>query len=89
MTYICEMDAKVTLRFDKSVIEKAKSYAESQGISLSRLTEFLYRRITENSYVNLEDLPISDWVNMVADGEMEYKPKKNKDIKKEFYESRK
>jgi len=83
------MDAKVTLRFDESVIEKAKNYAESQGISLSRLTEFLYRRITENSYVSLEDLPISDWVNMVADGEVEYKPKKNKDIKKEFYESRK
>lgn len=31
------MDAKVTLRFDASIIEKGKEYDASQGISLSRL----------------------------------------------------
>ena len=33
------MDAKVTLSFDAQIIEKAKTYAQSQGLSLSRLTE--------------------------------------------------
>jgi hypothetical protein len=40
------MDAKVTLSFNAIVVEKAKVYAESQGISLSRLTEILLRRLT-------------------------------------------
>ncbi len=86
------MDAKITLRFDETVIDKAKSYAESQGISLSRLTEFLYRRITDHAsggYVDLEDLPISDWVSMVAEEQPTYNAKKKKDLKKEFFESKK
>jgi uncharacterized protein YggE len=33
------MDAKITLSFDENIIDKAKDYAESKGISLSRLTE--------------------------------------------------
>ncbi|MFY0605223.1 MAG: hypothetical protein JXR10_00815 [Cyclobacteriaceae bacterium] len=83
------MDTKVTLRFDEDVINKAKAYAERQGISLSRLTEFLYRRISENSYSSMEDFPISDWVNMVAEGEAEYKTKKKISHKDEYFESRK
>lgn len=83
------MDAKVTLRFDEEVIAKAKAYASNQGVSLSRLTEFLYRRISENQYLSMQDLPISDWVSMVAEGEPVYKPNKKKDLKKNYYESRK
>lgn len=82
------MDAKVTLSFDEEVIKKAKAYASSQGISLSRLTEILYRRISENQYSSIEDLPVADWVNMVAEGAAEYKPKKPS-LKSEYYESRK
>jgi hypothetical protein len=40
------MDAKITLSFDKNVIEKAKAYAEENNISLSRLTEFLLSKVT-------------------------------------------
>ena len=82
------MDAKVTLSFDEEVIKKAKAYASSQGISLSRLTEILYRRIAENQYSSIEDLPVADWVNMVAEGTAEYKPKKPS-LKNEYFESRK
>ncbi len=82
------MDTKVTLSFDEEVIKKAKAYASAQGISLSRLTEILYRRIAENQYTQIENLPIADWVNQVAEGTAEYKPKKPS-LKKEFYESRK
>ncbi|MEM9337820.1 MAG: DUF6364 family protein [Bacteroidota bacterium] len=84
-----KMDSKVTLSFDEEVIESAKKFAKSQNISLSRLTEFLYRQISSNNYQSLEELPISDWVNSVAEGKVEYKTKARKSIKKEYYEGRK
>jgi len=82
------MDTKITLAFDADVITKAKQYADDNNISLSRLTEFLFRKITSGNYSNLEDLPIADWVNMVSEGETEYrrKPQSRKDLKKDFYE---
>ncbi len=91
MSYkLIEMDAKVTLSFDASVIQNAKKFAESQNISLSRLTEFLYRQLEAKQYKSLEDLPISDWVGMVAEGQAEYRTKKRpKSVKESFYESRK
>jgi hypothetical protein len=85
------MDNKITLSFDENVINKAKAFAEANHISLSRLTELLYRKITEGNYKNLEELPIADWVNMVAEGEVEYKtkPRSRKDLKKGFFDSKK
>lgn len=85
------MDAKVTLSFNEEIIKKAKKFAEEQNISLSRLTEFLYRQITSSNYKSLEELPISDWVKMLAEGEAEYKskPRSRKSIKNEYYGSRK
>ena len=84
------MDAKITLSFDKEVIEKAKKYAESHNISLSRLTEFLLRQVTTGSYKTLEDLPVSDWVNQLAEGRTEYVTRKRsrKSTRKEYYNSR-
>lgn len=66
------MDARITLSFDKEVIGKAKKFAESQNISLSRMMEFLLRQITSGNYSNLEKLPVSDWVNRLAEGEAKY-----------------
>lgn len=85
------MDVKITLSFDETIIRKAKNYAKNNNISLSRLTEFLLRQVTSNPYQSLEDLPISSWVNMVAEGEVEYqtKVKKNKDLKNEYFKSKK
>jgi hypothetical protein len=85
------MDAKVTLSFDKEVIEKAKVFAESQNISLSRLLEYLLRKATSENYQELEDLPISDWVHEIAEGKAEYitRPKSRKALKKGFLDSRK
>jgi hypothetical protein len=85
------MDAKVTLSFDESVISKAKRFADDNNISLSRLTEFLLRKVTTGNYQSLDDLPVADWVNMVAEGQTEYitKPKSRKDLKKEYLKSRK
>lgn len=84
------MDAKVTLSFDSEVIKEAKEFAASNNISLSRLTEFLYRQITSKNYQSLEDFPISDWVNQVAEEAAEYRratPRKK--MKSEFFDAQK
>lgn len=85
------MDAKVTLSFDARVIKEAKEYAAGQGISLSRLTEILLRKLTGGGYMNIEDFPVDEWVSMVSEGEAEYitSPRSNKKLKKQFFESRK
>ena len=84
------MDAKVTLSFDKDVVEAAKEFAAGHNISLSRLMEHLLRQITTGNYNSLEDLPISTWVSQVAEGKAEYqtRPKSRKDLKDDFFESR-
>ncbi len=75
MSYkIVAMDAKVTLSFNAAVIKKAKDYAESQGLSLSRLTELLLKKvIATGQHENIEHIPIEEWVTMVAEGPAEYK----------------
>ena len=85
------MDAKITLSFNKTVIDKAKQFADKNNMSLSRLTEFLLSRITSGHFQSLEDLPISDWVSMVSEGEAIYetKARKTKDIKAEYFKSKK
>jgi antitoxin component of RelBE/YafQ-DinJ toxin-antitoxin module len=85
------MDAKVTLSFNEQVIESAKQYAAERGISMSRLVEYLLRKVTMQSYSSLEDFPISDWVNEVAEGKAVYKTKtkSSKDLRDEYYSSKK
>ncbi|MCI0750762.1 MAG: DUF6364 family protein [Flammeovirgaceae bacterium] len=85
------MDAKITLSFDQGIIDRAKKFADSQNISLSRLTEMLYSKIVSGHYTNLEELPVSDWVNELAEGKAEYKTRQSsrKSLKNEFYKTRK
>ena len=90
LTYkLVAMDTKLTLNFDQSVIKKAKGFAADNNISLSRLTEFLYKKIVSGNYQSLEELPISDWVHQVSEGEIEYKTRSRKASKEEFYDSKK
>ena len=83
------MDTKLTLHFDREVIEKAKAFAAANNISLSRLTEFIYRNITSGNYKTLEELPIADWVFRVAEGEPQYIRRSRKEIRKEYMNSKK
>ena len=80
------MDAKITLSFDQKVILQAKEFAEANNISLSRLTEFLLSKATNKAYPSLDELPVSDWVNMVSEGKVEYvrKPRSSKQRKAEY-----
>jgi len=82
------MDAKITLSFDENTIKKAEVFAARNGMSLSRLTEFVYRQMTMENYTSLDDMPIADWIGMVADKKAEYvKPRSRKTLNSEFYEA--
>lgn len=85
------MDAKVTLSFDKEIIEKAKAFAGNHNISLSRLTEYLFRKLTEEHYQNLEEIEVAEWVYTLAEGEAKYihHPKSRKETKSEYYKAKK
>lgn len=85
------MDTKITLSFDESIINRAKKFAEEHNTSVSRLMEFLLDKLTSKNYKSIEDLPVSEWVSMVAEGQAEYKTRKKsrKELKSEFYRSRK
>ena len=79
------METKLTLHFDQEVIVKAKEFAAANNTSLSRLTEFLYRQITSGNYKTIEDFPVSDWVNQVAEGEAVYKRRSRESLKDEYF----
>ncbi|MFD2200411.1 DUF6364 family protein [Shivajiella indica] len=84
------MDAKITLSFDKKVIEKAKEFAAKQNISLSRLTEYLYAQITSGDYKTLDDMPLADWISILAEGQTEYKKSPSrKQMKSEYFNTKK
>lgn len=86
------MDAKLTLSFNQDIVARAKKYASDNNISLSRLIEHLLTQVTATEYKSLEDYPITDWVNMVAEGEIEYKKSAKttrKSSKDEFFASKK
>ncbi len=85
------MDAKVTLSFNAHVIAEAKKFAESRGMSLSRLTELLLEKAYSGNYKNIEDMPISEWVSLVAEGNPEYvtNPRKRKQLRQEYFKSKK
>jgi len=84
------MDAKLTLSFNQDIINKAKAFADKNNISLSRLIEHLLAKVVDKPYQSLEDFPISDWVNMVADGQALYQTKSSrKKQKDEFFSAKK
>jgi Family of unknown function (DUF6364) len=85
------MDAKITLSFDEKVIARAKKFAEDNNISLSRLAEYLFSKVTHAQYQGLEEIPIAGWVNLLSEGKVEYqtKPRGRKALKKAYYKSRK
>ncbi len=85
------MDAKITLSFDKSVIQKAKKFADDNDISLSRLMEFLLTKVTSSSHKSIDELPVSDWIQQLSEGKVEYirSNRSRKSLKKEFFEKKK
>lgn len=63
------MDAKLTLKLDKQVIDKSKDYASSQKRSLSRLVEsYLKSLVDADNRKNEDDFKISPFVKNLKTG---------------------
>ncbi len=63
------MDTKLTLKFDKKVITKAKEYASSQKRSLSNLIEsYLKTLVDTDNYQARDDIKISPFVKSIRTG---------------------
>ena len=73
------MDAKLTLKLNQSVIEKAKYYAKAKKTSVSKLIENYLQSITENSSNNKQDItPLVKSLSGII------KLPKNDNLKKEY-----
>lgn len=78
------MDAKLTLKLDKNVIENAKHYATKNKQSLSRLIESYLKAITnEEQTIKDDDFEISPFINSLRTG---VKLPSDLDYKKEYGE---
>ena len=57
------MEAKLTLKFDKSAIEDLKAYAKRNGTSVSRLVENYAKEIGKKKNIeNLAEEPTPEWL---------------------------
>jgi len=70
------MDTKLTLSVDKHVIEKAKEYAKSQKISLSRLIESYLASLISEKTRDIEITPLVESLSGVIElgKDFDYKP---------------
>ena len=71
------MDTKLTLIADKEIIEKAKQYAKSQKISLSRLIESYLSSLTSEKSEEIEISPLVKSLSGVISLENDFDPKVN------------
>lgn len=70
------MDAKLTLKLNKKVIEKAKEYASNKKMSLSGIVELYLQSLASDE--NINDFVISPFVKSITTGnkipaDLEYK----------------
>lgn len=61
------MDVKLTLKLDKQVIEKAKAYASTNKMSLSRMIESYLKSLVEKEKPE-NDFEISPYVKSMRTG---------------------
>ena len=81
------MDAKLTLKLNQQIIEKAKEYAADKKLSLSRIIEAYLQSLTAEK--NENDFEISPFVKSISTGvsipaDLDYK-KEYADFKMEKY----
>ena len=61
------MDTKLTLKLDKTIIERAKVYAANKQLSLSKMIEN-YLSAVVNEPINTLQEPISPYVRSISTG---------------------
>ena len=63
------MDAKVTLKLDKKIVEEAKKYASSKNRSLSAIVEaYLKDLVTQKEPEKFEEVKISPFIKSMTYG---------------------
>lgn len=70
ISYFCtyksfSMDAKLTLKLDSDIIEKAKAYASEKKLSLSHLVENYFDSLTSGQNI-VSDIEISPYVKSLS-----------------------
>lgn len=60
------MDTKLTLKLDKDIIEKAKSYASQTNRSLSSIVESYFQSLTSDKKEAAKDFEITAFVRSMA-----------------------
>ncbi len=76
------MDTKLTLKLDESVIERAKKYASTKKVSLSRLIENYLDSITLED--KNTDFEISPFVKSISTGKSISDNKDWKELRKDY-----
>ena len=71
------MDAKLTLKLDENVIEKAKEYAKAKNTSLSALIENYLQKITSEKKGKRKITPLVKSLSGIIDLPAEYDHKKD------------
>jgi HEPN domain-containing protein len=71
------MDKKLTLSLDRDVIEKAKIYAKSNEVSLSKLIESYLSAVTKEQPVTPEITPLVESLSGVIKLPDDYDEKEN------------
>ncbi len=72
------MNAKLTLRLRKNIIERAKQYARNHKISLSKMIEIYLESITSTNKKETEITPLVESLSGVIELEQDF------DYKKEY-----
>ena len=68
------MDTKLTLKFNKSIIDKAKEYAKDRNISLSKMVENYFRALTNRQNKEVEITPlVESLMGVISLEETDYK----------------
>jgi Family of unknown function (DUF6364) len=85
------MDAKLTLSFEEEIIAQAKKFAKEKGISVSRLTEYLFKSITTQPRIMLQLMitQVADFIWELQEPSEEYiRTPVAKTRKKQYYEAK-
>jgi len=73
------MDTKLTLKLNKSIIERAKKYANEKNTSLSKMIENYLQALTSNKDAEIDISPLVESLTGVIKAPSE-------DLKKEYTE---
>lgn len=68
------MDTKLTLKLDKSIIDRAKEYAKGKNISLSKMIENYLQALTNKQGKEIEISPlVESLIGVISPQEADYK----------------